>query len=62
MKIRGQKIEGRQKGLLEEVQYMDIWENDEYLQFMYERLQLLRELLSEKEVFMFMLIGISHHQ
>ncbi len=48
VKIRGQKIEGQQKGLLEEVQYMDIWENDEYLQFMYERLQLLRELLSEK--------------
>lgn len=48
VKIKGQKVEGQQKGLLEEVQYMDIWENDEYLQFMYERLQLLRELLSEK--------------
>lgn len=48
VKIKGQKVEGQHKGLLEEVQYMDIWENDEYLQFMYERLQLLRELLSEK--------------
>lgn len=32
----------------EEKQYGDIWTNDEYLQFMYERLILLRELLSEK--------------
>ncbi|MGE7367400.1 DNA methyltransferase, partial [Desemzia incerta] len=32
----------------EEKQYSDIWTNDEYLQFMYERLTLLRELLSDK--------------
>ena len=31
----------------EEKQYGDIWINDEYLQFMYERLTLMRELLSE---------------
>ena len=31
----------------EEKQYGDIWTNDEYLQFMYERLIILRELLSE---------------
>lgn len=31
----------------EDKQYSDIWTNDEYLQFMYERLVLLRELLSE---------------
>ena len=31
----------------EEKQYGDIWTNDEYLQFMYERLLLLRELLSD---------------
>lgn len=31
----------------EEKQYTDIWTNDDYLQFMYERLILLRELLSE---------------
>ena len=30
----------------EEKQYGDIWTNDEYLQFMYERLLLMRELLS----------------
>lgn len=32
----------------EEKQYGDMWNNDEYLQFMYERLILLRELLSDK--------------
>ena len=31
----------------EEKQYTDIWSNDEYLQFMYERLILIRELLSD---------------
>ncbi|WP_302816251.1 site-specific DNA-methyltransferase [Selenomonas flueggei] len=31
----------------EEKQYGDIWTNDEYIQFMYERLILLRELLSD---------------
>lgn len=31
----------------EEKQYGDIWTNDEYLQFMYERLVLMRELLSD---------------
>jgi len=31
----------------EEKQYTDIWSNDEYLQFMYERLVLIRELLNE---------------
>ena len=31
----------------EEKQYGDIWTNDEYLQFMYERILLLRELLSD---------------
>lgn len=32
----------------EEKQYGDIWTNDEYLQFMYERLILMRELLSDE--------------
>lgn len=31
----------------EEKQYGDIWTNDEYLQFMFERLIIMRELLSE---------------
>ncbi len=47
VKVRGKKLEGRQQSLLEEKQYTDIWEKDEYLQFMYERLQMFRELLSE---------------
>jgi site-specific DNA-methyltransferase (adenine-specific) len=34
--------------LFEEKQYSDIWTNDEYLQFMYERLLLIKELLSDK--------------
>ena len=31
----------------EEKQYTDIWANDEYLQFMFERLVILRELMSD---------------
>lgn len=34
----------------EEKQYSDIWTNDEYLQFMYERIILIRELLSDTGV------------
>jgi len=48
VKIRGEMIEGEQHSLLEEKQYADIWEKDEYLQFMYERLLLMKELLSDK--------------
>lgn len=33
--------------VFEEKQYGDLWTNDEYLQFLYERMLLLRELLSE---------------
>jgi DNA modification methylase len=36
---------------LEEKQYTDLWTNDEYLQFMYERLVLLKELLAEDGTF-----------
>lgn len=36
----------------EEKQYSDIWNNDEYLQFMYERLVLAREMLSESGAFL----------
>lgn len=48
VKIRGEQVEGVQESILEEKQYTDIWENDEYLQFMYERLLLLKELLSDE--------------
>ncbi len=43
----GAKVEGEDYTLGEQVQYSDIWANDNYLQFMYERLLLLRELLAE---------------
>ncbi|WP_369053215.1 site-specific DNA-methyltransferase [Burkholderia gladioli] len=43
--LRGTKAKGDQAAF-EEKQYGDIWTNDEYLQFLYERLLLLRELLS----------------
>jgi len=41
------KIENNHQ-IFEEKQYSDIWSNDEYLQFLYERLTLIRELLSDK--------------
>lgn len=47
IKIRGQEVEGAELSVMEEKQYGDIWGKDEYLQFMYERLLLLRELLSD---------------
>lgn len=43
--IKGNKAKSDQAAF-EEKQYGDIWNNDEYLQFFYERLLLLRELLS----------------
>lgn len=42
---RGNTAEGDHSNF-EDKQYHDIWTNDEYLQFMYERLVLARELLS----------------
>lgn len=48
VQFRGEKVEGVRQGLLEEKQYTDIWEKDEYLQFMYDRLVLMKELLSNK--------------
>ena len=47
VQIRGEKVEGQTQSLLEEKQYTDIWEKDQYLQFMYERLLLMRELLAD---------------
>lgn len=43
----GGKLSGAGQSLVEQTQYEDIWANDNYLQFMYERLILLRELLSD---------------
>jgi DNA modification methylase len=41
------RLEGSAYTLGEQIQYTDIWTNDNYLQFMYERLLLIKELLSE---------------
>jgi DNA modification methylase len=41
------KLDGETYTLGEQVQYTDIWTNDTYLQFMYERLMILKELLAE---------------
>lgn len=46
IELRGKKVENDHSNF-EDKQYTDIWTNDEYLQFMYERLVLCRELLSE---------------
>jgi DNA modification methylase len=40
------KIDGEDYTLGEQIQYRDIWANDNYLQFMYERLLMLKELLA----------------
>jgi DNA modification methylase len=47
VKVRGEQVEGQQQSILEEKQYTDIWERDEYLQFIYERVLLMKELLSD---------------
>ena len=48
--LRGQsaKLLGEEYTSIEQAQYEDIWANDNYLQFMYDRLILMRELLSDK--------------
>ena len=46
IKLKGKSV-AASKSSFEEVQYNDIWHNDGYLQFMYERLVLCKELLSD---------------
>ena len=41
------RLESEAHSLGEQIQYTDIWANDMYLQFMYERLLLIKELLAE---------------
>ena len=50
VRLRGQSkmLKGEGHTAIEQTQYEDIWANDNYLQFMYERLILMRELLSER--------------
>lgn len=47
IELKGKTVSNDQS-TFEEKQYGDIWTNDEYLQFMYERLILCRELLSNE--------------
>jgi adenine-specific DNA-methyltransferase len=47
IELKGKAVSNDQNAF-EDKQYKDIWTNDEYLQFMYERLVLMRELLSEQ--------------
>lgn len=46
IELKGQKATNDHTAF-EEKQYGDMWNNDEYLQFMYERLIIMRELLSD---------------
>lgn len=50
VQLRGiaESLTGEEQTAAEQLQYEDIWANDNYLQFMFERLILLRELLSER--------------
>lgn len=41
------RLPGEAYGIGEQIQYTDIWANDNYLQFIFERLSLLKELLNE---------------
>lgn len=53
--LRGQgriKLDGEGYTLGEQIQYTDIWANDNYLQFMYERLMMMKELLAEDGSFL----------
>lgn len=46
IQVRGRSA-SNDRSTFEEKQYSDIWTSDSYLQFMYERLTLLRELLAD---------------
>lgn len=41
------RLEQDEASLLQQTMYFDIWNNDTYLQFMYERLMLMKELLTD---------------
>ena len=50
VRLRGptNQCDSSASSVFKQTQYKDVWLNDDYLQFMYERLILLRELLSDK--------------
>jgi len=45
--IKGTELTNDEASILQQTMYFDIWNNDTYLQFMYERLMLLKELLAD---------------
>ena len=49
VKLKGKNVTNDSNSF-EEKQYTDIWTNDEYLQFMYERLLIIKELLAKDGV------------
>jgi len=55
------KLDGEGYTLGEQIQYTDIWANDNYLQFMYERLLLLKELLAKDGVIYLHCDEAKHH-
>jgi adenine-specific DNA-methyltransferase len=56
------KLALNDRTVFEEKQYTDIWTNDEYLQFLYERLILIRELMSEEgSIYIHLGPNISHY-
>ncbi len=64
--LRGPKgtarLDGETYTLGEQIQYTDIWANDNYLQFMYERLLLLKELLAtDGSIYVHMDAHRAHH-
>ncbi len=56
IKLRGSNEKtkvAKESSAFEEKQYSDLWTNDEYLQFIYERVVLMKELLSPNGAFLF---------
>ena len=58
--VKGQAI-ANNYAAFEEKQYNDIWVNDSFLQFIYDRLTIIRELLSQKGTIFIHIGGKSSH-
>jgi DNA modification methylase len=57
--VNTKEITGEDYSVGEQIQYTDIWANDNYLQFMYERLLLLKEILSDSG---FIVVHCDYHR
>ncbi len=56
------KIEEDSESIIQQTMYEDIWKRDEYFQFIYDRLILLKELLSEKgTIYVHLDYHVSHY-